>query len=198
MITAFMCDILQLCPSLQQQQQQEKEQPEQNIGSTTPASNATLSSAIELPPEGWMELKKRLYTLKQQLLSIHANDSPSEAVENATSMGTTTKESVDIRRNNHNLTMIDEQLSNHVMMTTDFDTVMTLLSVQEILASFREQLEDIKEDLEENDEEPGTDKNHSNSRINKLVETCVSTFMQNLTNLFSRSDTLNTTIKDDH
>ena len=188
MMTAFTCDILQLCPSLQPQQEQEEEDEEEegggggdvqgvrrpgNEGSNT--QNTT--SVIDLPPEGWMELKKRLYALKHELLSIHANDNPMEVVALMTSK---TSESDQTSSSNHNMVM-DEQLSNHVMMTTDFDTVVTLLSVQEILASFREQLEDIKEELDEQEARAHHPTNH---RINKMVETCVSTFMKNLSELF--------------
>jgi hypothetical protein len=194
MMTAFTCDILQLCPSFQQQQQEWKqENKEANI------THTATTSAIELPPEGWRELKKRLQALKLHLLSIHANDNPAEVVANAalTTTITTTAESEDTRTrtdNNHHGTTgstLDEQLSNHVMMTTDFDTVVTLLSVQEILASFREQLEDIKEDIEENEVQQGKDYNRPDNHMNKLVETCVSSFMKNLTDLFPPSPPLN-------
>ena len=157
-LTAFACDIFQLCPSL------------------GPHNETTSTSALELPPEGWMELKLRLNNLKEQLLSIHANDDPVKLFSSTT---TTTTELPGVV-SNHPVMMMDEQLSNHIMMTTDFDTVMTLLSVQQILASFREQLEDIKEELQE--EENGD--NHYSPHMNQLVETCVSSFMKSCSELF--------------
>jgi hypothetical protein len=123
-----------------------------------------LLQASELPSEGWKTIKERLASLKNLLLKQNANAS------------------VDF----HGDTVIppdamDEQLACHEMMTVDFDEVTLLLLVHEEIAHLKEQLETC---ISQEEQEESTSLDTSQKSVNKAVETCVNSFMKNLSVIF--------------
>lgn len=86
----------------------------------------------------------------------------------------------------------DDQLAKHLMMTVDYEEVVRLLSVQQELASLREQLL-ATADLENQSESSNTNLTgkspHNYERIvNKAVEKAVNQYMENLSRIFPPVD----------
>jgi len=84
----------------------------------------------------------------------------------------------------------DPDLAQHEMMTTDFQEVLHLLSVQVVLCELRERLQEIAVDsIARTGGRPGRPSPSPRSNLmNKPVERAVNQYMKSLSNIFSTSE----------
>ena len=125
--------------------------------------------ASELPAEGWRTMKERLISLKNLLLKQNSNAAIDFSGDAEVPLHT-----------------VDEQLACHEMMTVDFDELALLFSVHEEIAFFKEQLENC---IAQEQEGKSTSLDTIPKNINKAVETCVNSFMKNLSVIFPPEET---------